>query len=111
MDLCNPGCRSDSRQERIRPRGWRAQSLYLRTITTHLIGWREISSGTAVGLWVALWGLTCVPGGGSDGVGGAGAGARGDGGDGAGRVAGLQQQTQMGQDQITLTDWISDSKQ
>lgn len=60
---------------------------------------------------MALWGLTCVPGGGSDGVGGAGAGARGDGGDGAGRVAGLQQQTQMGQDQITLTDWISDSKQ
>lgn len=47
-------------------------------------------SNTAAGLWEALWSLTCVPGGCSDGVRGAGAGARGDG---AGRVAGLIRQT------------------
>lgn len=38
MDLCIPGCHSDSRQERIHPKGWRAQSLDLQTKTERLIG-------------------------------------------------------------------------
>ena len=93
-DLCTPGFHSDRRQGRIPPRGWRARSLGLKI---KCFSGEELQHGSDAvcftsqnrDLSVALWRLTWVPGGRSDGVGGAGAGA---GGDGAGGVAGLWRQ-------------------